>query len=83
MMKPSRRFEHSSRWSHFAVAALSGFVAISLLGGVAFLFQREGTPMERWVAAERECARLAYVSERDACVRAHLQGAAQSAVAKR
>ena len=83
MMRSGIEFGQSSRWPHFAAAALSAFVAISLLGGVALLFQKDGAPMERWVAAERECAQHVYVSERDACVRARLQGARQTAIAKR
>jgi hypothetical protein len=83
MMRSGIEFRRSSRWTYFALAALSAFVAISLLGGVALLFQRDGTPMERWVVAEKECAQYVYVSERDTCVRARLQGAGQTAIAKR
>jgi hypothetical protein len=55
--------------AHFVAAMLAGIVAVGLLAGVAALFQRDGQPMERLVAAERACAGRAFVSERDACMR--------------
>lgn len=51
------------------VAALAAFIAVGLLSAVAFLFQREGAPMEQLAAAERACMQHAYVSERQACTR--------------
>ncbi|HUH93187.1 MAG TPA: hypothetical protein VL742_08600 [Casimicrobiaceae bacterium] len=45
--------------------ALSG----SLLGAVSGLFQRDGVPFERLVAAAHGCAGYAFVSEREACIR--------------
>ena len=51
------------------VAALAAFIAVGLLSAIAFLFQREGAPMEQVAAAERSCAQLAYVTEREACMR--------------
>jgi hypothetical protein len=50
-------------------AALAAFIAVGLLSAIAFLFQREGAPMEQVAAAERGCAQHAYVSEREACMR--------------
>ena len=50
-------------------AALATFIAVGLLTAVAFLFQRDGAPMEQLAAAERACAQHVYVSERDACMR--------------
>jgi hypothetical protein len=51
------------------VAALAAFIAVGLFGAIAFLFQREGAPMEQMAAAERSCTQHAYVSEREACMR--------------
>jgi hypothetical protein len=54
------------------VATLSALIAICLLNAVTGLFQRDGVPFEQVVIAERACADYAFVSEREACVRAVL-----------
>ena len=54
------------------VATLSALIAICLLYTVTGLFQRDGVPFEQVVIAERACADYAFVSEREACVRAVL-----------
>jgi len=48
------------------VAAL---ISLGLLGSVAWLFQRDGAPLQQVAAAERACADRAYLSERHACMR--------------
>ena len=65
-----------------AVAALSTMIAIGILGGVALLFQKDGAPMEKLIAAERACAGHAYVSEREACTRERLAASHAPVVAK-
>ena len=59
----------SSALSITVTAALAAFIAISLLTGVAFLFRRDGAPMQQLAAAERACIQHVYVSEREACMR--------------
>jgi hypothetical protein len=56
-------------------AASSAFIAIVLLTLVAALFQRDGVPFERIVAAERSCTTYVFVSERETCQRAYLASA--------
>lgn len=63
--------------------ALSALIAIGLLGAVAGLFLRDGTPYEQVAIAERACASHAFVSEREACARALLGRANVSRVASR
>ena len=63
------------------VAALAAFIAVGILSSVAFLFQREGAPMEQLAAAERNCTHHAYVSEREACMRELLAAARAPSVA--
>jgi hypothetical protein len=58
-----------------ASAALAALIGIGVLGGVTGLFQRDGLPFEQLVAAEQACADRAYLSERDACVRAWVAAA--------
>jgi hypothetical protein len=55
--------------SSFLAALLSAALSTGLLGAVGGLFERDGAPFERLVAAERDCAGYAYVSEREACIR--------------
>jgi hypothetical protein len=63
-------------------AALATFIAISLLAAVAFLFQRDGAPMQHLAAAERACTQHVYVSERDACMREWLAARAPNVASK-
>jgi hypothetical protein len=55
-----------------AAAALAVLIAIGLLSSVAGLFERDGTPFEQLVTAERACANHSFVSERETCVRLYL-----------
>lgn len=64
-------------------ASLATFVAIGLLTGVAFLFQRDGTPLEQIAAAERACIERVYASEREVCIRDWLTAARASNVASK
>ena len=64
-------------------AAMATFIAVGLLTGVAFLFQRDGAPMEQLAAAERACTQHVYVSEREACMREWLAAAHASNVASK
>jgi hypothetical protein len=56
-------------------AALSFLVTIGLFTAVADLFLRDGTPLQNVAIAERACSELAFVSEREACVRSFLAAA--------
>ncbi len=64
-------------------AALSVLIAIGLLTAVTGLFQRDGTPFEQVVIAERACASLAFVSERETCVHSFLAASRVRNVATR
>ena len=55
--------------SQLAGALLACALSGGLLGAVSELFQRDGAPFERIVAAARDCAGYAFVSEREACMR--------------
>ena len=66
-----------------AAAALAIIIASGLLGGVAALFLNDGTPFEQAVIAERACSGFAFVSEREACVRAFVAAADRRTVASR
>lgn len=67
----------------FAAAALATIIALGILSSVAFLFQREGKPLERLAAAERACAHHSYVSDRQICINAWLAAAQAGTVARR
>ena len=62
---------------------LAALIAIGLLDGVAALFLRDGTPLERALIAERACSEYRFVSEREACTRAFAAAAERPAVARR
>jgi hypothetical protein len=66
-----------------AAAALAFLIAIGLLGGVAALFLNDGKPFEQAVIAEKACADSAFISERDACMRAFTAAANRRTVASR
>ena len=68
-MNAKPTFPRSAALSITVTAALAAFIAISLLSGVAFLFGRDGAPMQQLAAAERACIQHVYVSEREACMR--------------
>jgi hypothetical protein len=53
-------------------AAAASAIAIGLLTAVTGLFEHDGTPFERVVAAEKACSGHAFVSEREACVQSFL-----------
>jgi hypothetical protein len=59
-----------------AAMLVAAVISFGLLGSVAWLFQRDGAPLQHVVAAERACADRAYVSERDACMRTDLAAGA-------
>ena len=82
-MNAKPTFRRSSPFSITMAAALATFIAIGLLTAVAFLFQRDGKPLERLAAAERACTQNAYVSEREACMRDWLVAAHASNVASK
>ena len=67
-----------------AVSAAAGaFIGVGLLSAVAVHFQRDGTPFARRIAAERACARHAYASEREDCMRGWLNASRAESVASR
>ena len=54
-------YPQSSPLSTSAVAAIAALIAIGLLTAVAFLFQRDGTPLEQLATAERACIQHTHV----------------------
>ena len=56
-MNAKPTFPQPSSLSTTVAAALATFIAIGLLTAIAFLFQRDGRPLEQLVAAERACVR--------------------------
>jgi hypothetical protein len=81
-MNAKPTFPQPSSFSITVAAGLATFISIGLLTGVAFLFQRDGAPMEQLAAVERACTQHAYVSERDACMRERLAARAASVASK-
>ena len=82
-MNAKRTLPQLSSLSTAVVATLAAFIAIGLLSAVAWLFQREGAPMEQLAAAERACTQRAYVSERESCMREWLAASRASSVASK
>jgi hypothetical protein len=82
-MNAKPTFASPSSLSITVAAALATFIAIGLLTAVAFLFQRDGTPLEQLAAAERACTQHVYVSEREACMHEWLAAAHASNVASK
>ncbi len=64
-------------------AALSFLITIGLFSGVTVLMLREGTPLQNVIIAERACNNLAFVSEREACMRSFLARAYDRHIASR
>ena len=79
--KPALKRSHCV--TSFVAATLAGFIAIGILGAVADLFQRSGTPMQRLVVAERACIDRPFVSEREACMREWLASSRSAGMADR
>ena len=65
------------------LGALALVIAVGLLSGVAVLSLGDGMPFEQSVIAERACGESAYVSEREACMRAFAAASNRSTVASR
>ena len=63
-------------------AILAGVIGMGLLSNVAGMFQRDGSPLERVVVAERACSHYAFESERMNCVSMFLVNARLQRVAK-
>ncbi|MBK9702559.1 MAG: hypothetical protein IPO75_03325 [Betaproteobacteria bacterium] len=82
-MNAKRTVPQLSSLSTAVVAALAAFIAFGLLSAVAWLFQRDGAPMEQLAAAERACTQRAYVSEREACMNEWLAASRASSVASK
>ena len=76
-------FPRHSSLSTTVATVFATFIAIGLLTAVTLLFQRDGAPLAQVAAAERACAQLAYVSERDICMRQWLAAARAQNVATR
>jgi len=66
-----------------AAAASSLLITIALFTALAGLFLRDGTPLQNVAVAERACSELAFISEREACVRSFLAAAHDRRVASR
>jgi hypothetical protein len=69
--------------AHFIAAAMAGVITTGILAGITELFQHNGRPMERLVAAERACMGHAYVSEREACMREWAAAARSASMASK
>jgi hypothetical protein len=69
--------------AHFIAAALASVIAAGILAGVTELFQRNGLPLERLVAAKRACTGHAYVSGREACMREWAAAARSARIASK
>ena len=67
----------------FGTAALAAIIGVTIFSTIAYLFQRDGRPFERLVAAERACAHLNYQSERQACMNAQLAASQTGTVARK
>ena len=52
-----------------AAATAATVISLSLLWGVATLFQSRGAPLQQLAAAERACAGNVYVSDRESCMK--------------
>jgi hypothetical protein len=64
-------------------SALSFLITIGLFFAVTGLFLLDGAPLHNVVIAERACNNLAFVSEREACMRSFLARAHDRRVASR
>jgi hypothetical protein len=67
-MNARPEFGGSAVPSRVVAALLACALSGGLLGTVSGMFQRDGVPFERIVAAARDCAGYAFVSEREACI---------------
>jgi hypothetical protein len=65
-----------------AASILAGVIGMGLLSTVAGMFQRDGSPLERIVVAERACSHYAFESERMNCVSMFLVEARSQRVAQ-
>lgn len=79
--KPS--LPQSSPLVTISIAALAAFVAVAIVSGIAFVFQRDGAPLQQLLAAERACVHHRFVSEREGCVRDGLATAHAARVASK
>ena len=79
-MNAKRTLPQLSSLSTAVVAALAAFIAIGLLSAVAWLFQREGAPMEQLAAAERRQLELGATSLLFVNIRE--QGVAEASLAR-
>jgi len=82
-MNAKPTYPQPSSFSASVSAALATLIAIGFLAAVAFLFQRDGAPLEQLAAAERACTQRVYVSEREVCMREWLAAARASNVASK
>jgi hypothetical protein len=71
-MNPKPTFARPHIATSVAAAVLAALISLGLLGSITGMFQRDGTPFEQVVIAERACADQRFVSERELCVRAYL-----------
>ena len=62
---------------------LSALIATGLLGAVAGLFLRDGSPLEQMVIGEHACVDYAFVSERETCMQSFLAASQIQNVASR
>lgn len=77
-----KQYKSSTPCAAFAIAALATFISIGVLTSVAFIFQRNGAPMDRLAAAERACKQHIYASGREACMREWLAARAPNVASK-
>ena len=83
VMNRTPAFNMQGSISTFTAAALAAFISLGILSAVVTMFQSEGKPLERWVAAERACTQYRYFSERQTCVNEWLAASRPGTVAHR
>lgn len=82
-MNRTRTFAAQSPIAAVAAAVLASVISLGMLSAVAYMFQRDGKPLQRLAAAERVCAHYVYHSERQACMNDWLAASQPGHVAAR
>ena len=82
-MHKTRTFATHSPLSTVAASVLATVISLGILSAVAFMFQRDGKPLQRLATAERACVHYSYRSERQACMNAWLAASQPGTLAGR
>jgi hypothetical protein len=81
-MTASRAFVRSPV-SAIVFAVLAALIGVGVPAGVTGAFQRDGAPFEELLTAQHACNHYTYASERERCMRAHVEGPRRANVASR